>query len=121
MDLSAPNIVGKYLLENNRKVLYRLVRSKNLFERRIAVLATFAFIKNGESKDIFSLSETLLTDKEDLIHKAVGWMLREVGKRIGEKEEEKFLKKYSKRMPRTMLRYAIERFPDRKRKKYLGK
>ncbi len=122
VDLSAPNIVGKYLSGKKaleRKVLYKLAVSHNLWERRIAVLATFEFIRQGESKDIFAIAKTLLKDEHDLIHKAVGWMLREVGKRISEGEEEKFLKKYYRQMPRTMLRYAIERFSEEKRKRYL--
>ncbi len=121
VDLSAPNIVGKYLLNRDRQILYKLALSNHLWSKRIAVLATFEFIKNGQSQDIFALSKILLKDKHDLIHKAVGWMLREVGKRIGEKEEEKFLQKYSSKMPRTMLRYAIERFRVEKRVFYLKK
>lgn len=120
VDLSAPNIVGNYLLEKDRKILYKLAKSENIWERRIAILATFEFIKNGEHEDIFKIVEMLLNDKHDLIHKACGWMLREVGKRIGEKIEEGFLKKYHRKMPRTMLRYAIERFPEGKRRKYLS-
>lgn len=119
VDLSTPNIVGNFLLDRDRKILYKLILSKNLWERRIAILATFAFIKNGEYKDAFQICEKILEDREDLIHKASGWMLREVGKRCGEEIEEKFLKKHYKNMPRTMLRYAIERFPEKKRKNYL--
>ncbi len=118
VDLSAPRIVGGYLLDKNRKILYRLAKSKNLWERRIAVLATFMFIRERQFADSLKISEILLKDKHDLIHKAVGWMLREIGKRNLETEE-KFLKKYSQKMPRTMLRYAIEKFPEGKRKKYL--
>jgi 3-methyladenine DNA glycosylase AlkD len=121
VDLSAPTIVGDYLLDNDRKVLYRLAKSKLLWDRRIAVLATFTFIKNGESKDILKIAEMLLDDKQDLMHKAVGWMLRELGKRVSQAEEEKFLRKHYKNMPRTMLRYAIERFSDKKRKFYMKK
>jgi 3-methyladenine DNA glycosylase AlkD len=123
VDLSAPNIVGDYLLDKpaQRKILYKLARSTSLWEKRIAILATFAFIRNGEYKDTLTISEILVDDKHDLIHKAVGWMLREVGKRIGEDKEELFLKKHYKTMPRTMLRYAIERFPDNKRKFYMKK
>jgi 3-methyladenine DNA glycosylase AlkD len=120
VDLSAPRIVGGYLLNKDRKILYRLAKSKNLWEKRIAVLATFTFIRIGQFTDVFKISEVLLNDPHDLIHKAVGWMLREVGKR-NIKEEERFLKKYYKTMPRTMLRYAIEKFPEGKRKKYLKK
>ena len=121
VDLSAPNIVGMYLADKDRKILYQLARSKDLWEKRIAILATFQFIKNKESNDALKISEMLLQDKHDLIHKAVGWMLREVGKRCSVEEEEKFLQKYYKIMPRTMLRYAIERFPEKKRQKYLIK
>ncbi len=122
VDLSAPNIVGKYLVDKKvkeLKILDRLAVSHNLWERRIAILATFEFIKLGKSDLTFRIAQKLLKDKEDLIHKAVGWMLREVGKRIGEAEEEKFLLPHYQSMPRTMLRYAIERFPEAKRKKYL--
>jgi 3-methyladenine DNA glycosylase AlkD len=100
--------------------LYKLAKSDNLWEKRIAILGTFAFItKNNECKDTFGIAEILLGDKHDLIHKAVGWMLREVGKRVSRETEEEFLKKHYKTMPRTMLRYAIEHFPEEKRKAYL--
>jgi 3-methyladenine DNA glycosylase AlkD len=121
VDLSAPNNVGNFLLDKKRDILYTLAESKSLWDKRIAILATFEFIKNGESKHTFKIAEILLNDKHDLIHKAVGWMLREVGKRIGRETEELFLKKHYHQMPRTMLRYAIERFnPDLKRK-YMAK
>jgi len=119
VDLSAPNIVGTYLLDKDRDILYKLAESQSLWERRISILATYTFIKQGEYQDTLKISEVLLKDKHDLIHKAVGWMLRELGKRIDQTIEEKFLKKYYKSMPRTMLRYAIERFSEKKRKKYL--
>lgn len=119
VDLSADKIVGSHLYKKSKKVLYQLARSKNLWERRIAVLATFHFIKQGQAAETLKIAEILLADPEDLIHKATGWMLREVGKHCGEKTEEKFLQKYCRKMPRTMLRYAIERFPENKRKKYL--
>ncbi|MBU1198662.1 MAG: DNA alkylation repair protein [Nanoarchaeota archaeon] len=121
IDLSAPNIVGNYLLDKDRKILYKLAKSKSLWEKRISVLATFSFINNKETKDILKIAEILLHDKHDLIHKAVGWMLREIGKRVSQAEEEKFLKKHYKVMPRTMLRYAIERFDEKKRKFYMKK
>ena len=114
----AGNIVGAFLLEKDKAPLYRLVFSENLWERRIAIVATFSFIKNDEFDDTLKIAEILLTDKEDLIHKAVGWMLREVGKRVIEIEEE-FLEEHYLKMPRTMLRYAIERFPETRRKMYL--
>ena len=124
VDISAPKIVGDYLIEKPRVVLYKLAKSQpkagNLWERRIAIIATLAFIKNNDFSDTLKISKILLSDKYDLIHKAVGWMLREVGKRDQEIEE-KFLKKYYSKMPRVMLRYAIERFDEKKRKFYLGK
>lgn len=120
VDLSAPRILGMYLLNNprERNILYRLAMSTAMWERRIAVLSTFAFIKNNEFKDSFAIGEMLLKDHEDLIHKAVGWMLREIGK-INKRKEEAFLQKYYRIMPRTMLRYAIERFSPSKRLYYL--
>jgi len=118
VDLSAPNIVGEYLRGRPRAILFRLARSKSLWERRIAVLATFAFIRQGELRETFRIAELLLGDRHDLIHKAVGWMLREVGKRDGEALED-FLRRHAARMPRTMLRYATERFPLQKRRRYL--
>jgi 3-methyladenine DNA glycosylase AlkD len=118
VDLSAPNIVGNHLLDKSRKPLYELAKSGDLWKRRIAILATFAFIKQNDPSDTLKISEILLSDEHDLIHKAVGWMLREVGKR-SRPAEERFLKLHYKKMPRTMLRYAIERFPEGKRKKYL--
>lgn len=121
VDLTAPNIVGDFLLDKkNRKVLYSLAKSKNLWERRIAVLSTFTFLRDKEFKDALKISEMLLKDEHDLIHKAVGWMLRELGKRDKDVEIV-FLEKHYKIMPRTMLRYAIERFSDKERKKYMSK
>lgn len=120
VDLSAPRILGSYFLNRSRKPLYKLAASKNLWERRISILSTLGFIVKGEYEDTFRIAELLLRDEHDLIHKAVGWMLREVGKRVSQKEEEKFLKKHYKKMPRTMLRYAIERFLEAKRKAYLA-
>jgi 3-methyladenine DNA glycosylase AlkD len=118
VDLSAPKIVGPYLDGGSRALLYRLVRSKSLWERRIAILATFPYIRKGDFADALSISEKLLADDEDLMHKAVGWMLREVGKK-DVTVLEGFLKKHHRKMPRTAFRYAIERFPEAKRKKYL--
>ena len=118
VDISAGNIVGEFLFEKDKAPLYRLVFSENLWERRIAIVATFYFIRNDEFDDTLKIAEILFTDKEDLIHKAVGWMLREVGKRVIEIEEE-FLEEHYLKMPRTMLRYAIERFPETRRKMYL--
>ena len=118
VDASAHYIVGEHLLTNDRKILYKLVRSENLWERRIAVVSTFAFIRRRDFKDILKLSAILLEDEQDLMHKACGWMLREVGKKHSSTLE-KFLKTHAPKMPRTMLRYAIERFPEQKRKAYL--
>jgi len=120
IDGTAPSILGDWLLDKDRSTLYQFACSSNLWERRISVMATFAFIKEGDFTDNFKIAEILLTDKHDLIHKAVGWMLREVGKRDLEAEE-KFLKKHYRQMPRTMLRYAIEKFPEKKRGLYLDK
>ncbi|MFH1767630.1 MAG: DNA alkylation repair protein [Candidatus Omnitrophota bacterium] len=118
VDLTAPKIVGEFLVSENKEVLYDLARSKSLWERRIAIIATFRFIKKGYFKDSLRIAKILLYDREDLIQKAVGWMLREVGKR-DQSAEEAFLKKHYKNMPRTMLRYAIERFEEKKRQGYL--
>lgn len=118
VDASAPYITGDYLLNKNKDILYKYAVSKNLWQRRIAIVSTFAFIRNGNFEDTLNISKILFNDKEDLIHKATGWMLREVGK-ISEKTLEKFLSKNVKVMPRTTLRYAIERFPESQRKYYL--
>ncbi len=120
VDLSADKIFGRYLLGKSTKILYKFIKSKNLWERRIAIVSTFAFIKQNKFTDALRLSKILLKDKHDLIHKACGWMLREVGKRnVGILL--KFLNKNSSQMPRTMLRYAIERLPKNKKKFYLEK
>jgi len=122
VDLSATRILGNYLLDKTkeRKLLYKFAASNNLWERRIAVLATFAFIKQKDFSDSFAIAEMLVDDKEDLVHKAVGWCLREIGK-IDQKAEEQFLQKYYKTMPRTSLRYAIEKFSIVQRGRYLHK
>lgn len=118
VDLSAPRILGDYLLDKDRKILYTLASSHHLWEKRIAMLSTFAFIAKKDFSDSLKISEILLKDKHDLIHKAVGWGLREIGKK-DQAVEEKFLKKHYKTMPRTMLRYAIEKFTPEKRIFYL--
>lgn len=118
VDLSSPKIMGAYLFSQDRKILYKLARSKNLWDKRIAIIATLYFIKYDDFKDTLQLVEIFLNEKHDLMHKACGWMLREVGKK-NQSTEEKFLQKHYKHMPRTMLRYAIERFPETLRQKYL--
>lgn len=119
VDLSAYKIMGNWLLQRkDRKILYKFACSKNLWKRRIAIISTFAFIRQNDFEDSIKISRILLKDKEDLIHKAVGWMLREVGKR-NQKVLEEFLNKNYKQMPRIMLRYSIEKFPELERKRYL--
>ncbi len=119
VDLSAPHIVGAFLIDKSRGPLYRLATSRDLWKRRIAILSTFAFIRQNDFTDTLGIAKILLSDEHDLIHKAVGWMLREVGKR-SLPAEERFLKRYYRKMPRTMLRYAVERFPESKRRSYLN-
>jgi len=126
VDLSAPKIVGQFsysLIRSNKRIriprLEKLIQSKNLWERRIAVLATFTFIQHGDVTLALSTADQLLYDEHDLIHKATGWMLREVGKRCSVKILEQYLRPRYKNMPRTMLRYAIERMPEVQRKRYL--
>ncbi len=120
VDASAEYVVGAYLYNRDKKILTTLAQSQNLWERRIAIISTFYFIKNKKHEPTFKIAEKLLKDKEDLIHKATGWMLREVGKRCGQETEEIFLKKHAPQMPRTMLRYSLERFVEEERKKYLS-
>lgn len=121
VDLSCHKIVGEYLLNKDRNILYKLARSDNLWEKRISIISTFAFIRVNQFQDSLDLAELLLQDKHDLMHKAVGWMLREIGKK-DISILENFLKHNNryKTMPRTMLRYSIERFPESKRKAYLA-
>lgn len=118
VDLSASKILGTWLTDKDAAILYKLIKSNNLWERRIAIVATYAFIKADNFKHTLSLAEKLLNDKHDLMHKAAGWMLRETGKR-SINDLKSFLKNYARRMPRTMLRYAIERFPEKTRQQYL--
>lgn len=118
VDTSAGQIVGAYLKDKDRAPLYQLARSKNLWERRVAIMATFAFIKEGEYAETLKIARLLLDDGHDLIHKAVGWMLREVGRR-DRGAEVAFLNLHHRRMPRVMLRYAVEKFPAPERRAYL--
>jgi 3-methyladenine DNA glycosylase AlkD len=120
VDLTAPKIMGDFLKDKNRDILYSLATSNNLWEKRISIVATFAFIKDNDFKDTLKISEILLKDEHDLIHKAVGWMLREVGKRNKDLEKE-FLDKYYRIMPRTMLRYSIEKFDPKEKEFYMKK
>jgi len=119
VDASAHEIVGGYLFDKDRDILYELARSNNLWERRIAIIATFFFVKKNDFNDTLKISEQLLPDTHDLIHKAVGWMLREIGKRDLETETT-FLKTNYLDIPRTTLRYAIEKFSPKKRQQYLS-
>lgn len=118
VDASAAHIVGAHLQNRSRAPLYTLAQSKSLWERRIAIISTFHFIKNNDFDDTLKIATICITDTHDLIHKAVGWMLREVGKRDIQAESV-FLTKYYRQMPRTMLRYAIEKFPEHTRQQYL--
>lgn len=118
VDCSAYKIIGPYLEDKNKSPLYKLAKSKDLWERRIAIISTLHFIKSKQFEDTLEISKKLLNDEEELIHKAVGWMLREVGKQ-NPKVEKSFLLNCYKKMPRMMLRYAIEKFPEPERKKYL--
>ncbi len=121
VDLSAPTIVGAFLIDKDCAILYELANSKCLWDRRIAMVSTYAFIKQGQSEHTLELSRILMNDSEDLIHKAAGWMLREVGKRCSREILEQFLEEYAATMPRTMLRYSIEHFAPEKRAYFLGK
>ena len=120
VDLSAYKIVGVYLIDKPRDVLYTMAKSGSLWERRISIITTYCFIKNNEFKETIKIAKMLLYDDHDLIHKAVGWMLREIGKKDLNLEKQ-FLSKYHKKMPRTMLRYAIEKFPKKDREYYMQK
>ncbi len=120
VDLSSHHIIGAYLENKTKHILYQLSQSRSIWERRISIIATFQFIKKNQFNDTLSIAKQLINDKEDLIHKAVGWMLREIGKR-NINIEKKFLKAYYKDMPRIMLRYAIEHFPKKERVFFLNK
>lgn len=118
VDLSSDKIIGGYLMDKPKDILEKLANSKNLWEKRIAMVATYNFIKNGKLTETLKIADILLYDKEDLVQKSVGWMLREVGNR-NNRLAESYLKKRYKKMGRTALRYAIEKFPESKRKQYL--
>lgn len=118
VDCSAEYVIGAQLRDGDRAILTRLARSQRVWDRRIAIMATFHYVKRGEYGETLKLARLLLSDRHDLIHKAVGWMLREIGKR-DRATEEGFLQQHGKRMPRTMLRYATERFPPHLRRRYL--
>lgn len=120
VDLSCYKIVGRYLLDKDRSILYKLVNSKNLWERRISIVSTMMFIRNFEYKDTIKLCNILINDKQELIHKASGWMLREVGKK-DKKVLINFLNRNYKKMPRIMLRYSIERLSDKEKAFYMSK
>ncbi len=120
VDSSAHKILGVWLVDKPRGVLYDLTRSENLWERRISIISTFAFIKHGDLVDALALARVLVDDSHDLIHKASGWVLREVGKKDQSVLEE-FLVEHFETMPRTMLRYAIERLPEERRRFYMGR
>jgi len=119
VDTSARDIVGQYLLTRPRAILRKLAKSKSIWERRIAIVATFAFIRAGQTEDTFAIAQMLLADKHDLIHKAVGWLLREAGKSNPDMLVA-FLEEHYTRLPRTALRYAIERFSPAERKRFLA-
>ncbi|MCX6779298.1 MAG: DNA alkylation repair protein [Candidatus Magasanikbacteria bacterium] len=120
VDLTAEHIVGAYLEKTNKKIIWQLAKSSNLWEKRIAILSTFKYIKKGQPDLTLSIAKELMRDKHDLIHKAIGWMLREVGKRCSQAKEEEFLSQYGRLMPRTALRYAIERLPTSKKKYFMN-
>ena len=119
VDSSAAQIVGAHLEHGDRRMLRRLARSRMVWERRIAIIATYHYIRRGEFTDALAIAAVLRHDEHDLVHKAVGWMLREIGRR-DRRTEEQFLQQHASRMPRTMLRYAIEKFPSPLRRKYLA-
>ncbi|MFO0756057.1 MAG: DNA alkylation repair protein [Byssovorax sp.] len=121
VDSSAPAVVGDHLRDRDRRILRKLARSSNLWERRVAMIATLAFIRAGETEDAFAIARLLLDDTHDLMHKAVGWMLREVGKYVGKAPLVAFLEAHAAEMPRTALRYAIEHFPEAERKAWREK
>ena len=120
VDISAPNLFGIYLRDRSKKILYDYAKSPDLWRRRVGIMSTFGFIRQGEYKDTLAIAKILLHDEHDLIHKAVGWMLREIGKR-DKKVLITFLDKHYNTMPRTMLRYSIEKFNNKERAHYMKK
>lgn len=121
VDSSARDIVGAYLINKPKDILFKLAKSENLWERRVSIISTFAFINKKDPEYTLQISEILLNDKHDLIHKAVGWSLREMGKKCGENFLLEFLNKYHTQMPRTMLRYALEKLTPEQKKFYMAK
>lgn len=121
VDLSAPTIIGGYLLDKPRDIIYEMAESNSLWKNRIAIVTTLAFIKNKDSDDTYNLALKMMKHKHDLIHKAIGWMLRESGKRDDSIRLFNFVDKHRREMPRTMLRYAIEKFSDQERKYLMRK
>ena len=119
VDVTVPKVIGTHLLHRDKSILYTFSESESLWERRIAIVSTFTFIRDNQFNDTLLIAKLLLNDTHDLIHKATGWMLREVGKRDQNTLEE-FIKKYYSSIPRTTLRYAIEKFPEALRKSYLN-
>ena len=121
VDSSAHHILGAFVYEHPAyySALLTLANSQDLWKKRVAMVSTYYFIKNGSSKECYEIADILINDEHNLIHKAVGWMLREAGKNVSESELKEYLKSYYKTMPRTMLRYAIEKFPKHERDKYL--
>lgn len=120
VDVSAEYIVGGWLADKDKSILVEMANSKNIWDRRVAMMATFNYIKKGDPSDALIIAEILVNDTHDLIQKAVGWMLREIGKRCSVTDEEAFLDKYAATMPRTMLRYAIEKFPPERKQYYMN-
>ncbi|MCI6161263.1 MAG: DNA alkylation repair protein [Prevotella sp.] len=118
VDVSAPTIVGKYLQDKDRTILYQLAESQSLWENRIAIVSTYSFIKKGDLADTYALAGKMMHHPHDLMHKAMGWMLREAGK-IDKSSLAAFLEKHHREMPRTMLRYSIEKFPQEERKHFM--
>lgn len=120
VDLTAYSVLGPYFEKRSRQDLYKLARSKNIWERRIAMMTTFYFIRSGDGEDALKIAKILMKDTHDLIHKVSGWMLREVGKRVGRESLLEFLDENAAHMPRTMLRYSLEHLPPAQRLKYMN-